>query len=213
MPRSHPIVAANYITFGPVTLALLGARVPTLYMTLARGRSLQDLGITAHQLIPSLALCLLLGWDTFRETLGSLGWQLTRELVPLVAMTLVVGLFEAVFFRGWLQLRFEEAFGMVPGLMLAALLYSLDHVGYDMTGREMLFLFGLGLTFGAVFRLTKSTFILWPFNIPAGSLYRNVVEGLNMPFEATCGFVLTLVLMVAIILGTAVARSRRKDRP
>lgn len=202
--------AANFITFGPVGLALFGIGIPVFYMTLVRGRSLQDVGITVWQLIPSLVLCLILGWDTFRETLGRTGWQMAREFVPLVFMALAVGLFEAVFFRGWLQLRFEEAFGIVPGLILAALLYSLYHLGYGMTGREMLFLFGLGLTFGAVFRLTKSIFVLWPFYTPAGSLYSNVTEGLTMPFEATYGFVLTLVLMTALIAGAAVARSKKQ---
>jgi uncharacterized protein len=202
--------ALNFITFGPVGIALFGIGIPAFYMTAVRKRSLQDIGITTWQLVPSLVLCLILGWDTFRETLGRTGWQMAREFVPLVVMALAVGLFEAVFFRGWLQLRFEEAFGIVPGLILAALLYSLYHLGYGMTGREMLFLFGLGLTFGAVFRLTKNIFILWPFYTPAGSLYTNVTEGLTMPFEATYGFILTLVLMVALIVGAAILQAKKQ---
>ena len=203
--------AANFITFGPVGLALLGIGIPVAYTTLVAGRPLDEVGITARQLVPSLVLCLILGWDTFRETLGRTGWQPAREVVPLIAMALAVGLFEAVFFRGWLQLRFEAAFGIVPGPIPAALLYSLYPVGYGMTGREMLFLFGLGLVFGAVFRLTKSIFILWPFYTPAGSLYTNVTEGLTMPFEATYGFVLTLVLMVALVAGAAIGRAKAKE--
>lgn len=202
-------VAANFITFGPITLALLGIGVPAFYMTQLRRRSLADLGITWRQLGPSLILGLLLGWDTYRETLGALGWQPTRAMVPLVAMTLAVGIFEAVFFRGWLQLRFEEAFGIVPGLILAALCYSLYHVGYGMTGREMLFLFGLGLTFAAVFRLTKNVFVLWPFYTPVGSLYSNVNEGLTMPFEATYGFLLTLGLMAALLVSAGMVQHKR----
>jgi hypothetical protein len=65
-----------------------------------------------------------------------------------------------------------------------------------MTGGEMLFLFGLGLVFGGVFRLTKNVFALWPFYTPVGGLYTNLREGLTMPFEATYGFLLTLGLMV-----------------
>ena len=37
----------------------------------------------------------------------------------------------------------------MPGPIPAALLYSLYPVGYGMTGREMLFLFGLEPVFGA----------------------------------------------------------------
>jgi membrane protease YdiL (CAAX protease family) len=207
------LVAANFITFGPITLALLGIGLPVSYMTLLRGRSLADLGITWRQIIPSLILGLLLGWDTYRETLGTLGWQPTRATVPLVVMAVAVGIFEAIFFRGWLQLRFEEAFGIVPGLILASLCYSLYHMGYGMTRREMLFLFGLGMTFAAVFRLTKNVFVLWPFYTPVGSLYSNVIEGLTMPFEATYGFLLTLGLMTTLIVSAGMIQRRRGAKP
>jgi hypothetical protein len=156
--------------------------------------------LTTQQLLPALALGLLLGWDTYRNTLAMLDVNWARTIVPLATMALAVGLFEAIFFRGWLQLRFEAAFGLVPGLILGALAYSLYHVGYGMSGAELLFLFGLGLTFGAFFRLTKNVFVLWPFYTPVGGLYNSLTDGLSMPFEATYGFVLVLGLMAAIIV-------------
>lgn len=201
-------VAANFISFGPVTLAGLGVALPLFYTALGRRRPLGDLGVTMQGLLPSLILSLLLGWDTYNNTLAimDVGW--TRAQIPLVVMSLVVGLFEAVFFRGWLQLRFEEAFGLVPGLILGAACYSLYHVGYGMTGDEMLFLFGLGLVFGGIFRLTKNVFALWPFYTPVGGLYTNLQEGLAMPFEATYGFLLTLGLMVGVTVLAARLQSR-----
>jgi membrane protease YdiL (CAAX protease family) len=201
-------VAANFITFGPVTLAGLGVALPVLYTVLVRHRPLADLGLTTHQLAPSLVLGLLLGWDTYRNTIAAQNLAWTRDMVPLMTMAMAVGLFEAIFFRGWLQLRFEEAFGMVPGLVLGALCYGLYHVGYGMTWDEMLFLFGLGLVFAAVFRLTKNVAVLWPFYTPVGGLYSNLRESLTLPFEATYGFVLTLGLMIAVI----VIASRRLTR-
>lgn len=201
-------VAANFITFGPITLAGLGVAVPAFYTALGRGRPLSDLGFTVRGLLPSLVLSLLLGWDTYSNTLATLDVGWTRAQVPLIVMSLVVGLFEAVFFRGWLQLRFEEAFGLVPGLILSGACYSLYHVGYGMTGGEMLFLFGLGLVFGAVFRLTRSVFVLWPFYTPMGGLYTNLREGLTMPFEATYGFLLTLGLMVGVTILAARLQSQ-----
>jgi hypothetical protein len=180
-------VAANFIAFGPVTLAGLGVALPLLFTVLVRRRALTDLGLTVDRLLPSLILSLLLGWDTYRNTLATLDVVWTREAVPLIVMALVVGLFEAVFFRGWLQLRLEEAFGLVPSLILGALCYSLYHVGYGMTGDEMLFLFGLGLVFAVFFRMTKNVAVLWPLYTPIGGLYTYLSEGLTMPFEATCG--------------------------
>lgn len=202
-------VAANFVTFGPITLAGLGVALPIFYMVLVRHRPLADLGLTTHQLLSSLVLSLLLGFDTYRATLGTLNVSWTKELVPLITMAMSVGLFEAVFFRGWLQLRFEQAFGVVPGLILGALCYSLYHVGYGMTLSEILPLFGYGLVFAAVFRLTQNIVTLWPFYTPIGGLYTNLREGLTMPFEATYGFVLTLGLMLIILITAAVLRSRQ----
>jgi membrane protease YdiL (CAAX protease family) len=193
-------VAANFITFGPVTLAGLGVALPVLYTVLVRRRSLADIGLTTRHLLPSLLLGLLLGWDTYRNTLATVNLSWTQEALPLVVMALAVGLFEAIFFRGWLQLRFEKAFGVVPGVVLGALCYSLYHVGYGMNWNEMLFLFGLGMVFAAVFRLTKNVAVLWPFYTPIGGLYTNLTEGLTMPFEASYGFLLTLGLMLAFIV-------------
>jgi hypothetical protein len=192
-------VAANFITFGPVTLAGFGVALPMLYTVLVRNRPLADLGLTVERLVPSVLLSVLLGWDTYSNTLATLDGVWTRQAVPLIVMALTVGLFEAIFFRGWLQLRFEKAFGLVPGLVLSAACYSLYHVGYGMEGDEMLFLFGLGLTFGAFFRLTKNVAVLWPLYTPAGGLYTNISEGLTMPFEATYGFLLTLGLMAGLV--------------
>lgn len=204
-------VAANFITFGPVTLAGLGVALPVLYTALIRKRPLADLGLTARQMVPSLMLGLLLGWDTYRNTIATLNVAWTRNMLPLVTMAITVGLFEAVFFRGWLQLRFEEAFGMVPGLVLGALCYGLYHIGYGMTWNEMLFLVGLGLVFAAVFRVTQNVAVLWPFYTPVGGLYSNLSENLTLPFEATYGFVLTLGLMIAATV--VAARLYTRARP
>lgn len=205
-------VAANFITYGIVALALLGVGVPVAYTTLVRRRPLSDLGITTQALLPSLALGVFLGWDTWRNTITMLpgGWA-DASVVPLVALALSVSLFEAVFFRGWLQLRFEEAFGVIPGLVVAAVLYALYHVGYGMNATEMLFLFTYGLTFGAMFRLTRNVFVLWPFYTPVGSLYNNLKEGLAMPFEATYGFAIVLALVTAIIIGGTVLGRRLRS--
>ena len=105
-------VAGNFIAFGPLTLVGLGIAVPVLYTVLVRRGALADLGISTRYVLPSLALGLLLGLDTYRNTLATMDVAWTVDLAPLVGMVLAVSLFEAVFFRGWLQLRLEAAFGL-----------------------------------------------------------------------------------------------------
>lgn len=205
-------VAAHFIMYGVVALAGLGVAFPAFYTVLVRNRPLLDIGLTFRLIGPSILLGALLGLDTYRNTVAALDITWSSSLVPLVAMTLAVGLFEAVFFRGWLQLRFEDAFGTVAGLILSALCYSLYHVGYGMGAGEMLFLFGYGLVFGAVFRLTNNVFVLWPFYTPVGSLYSNIKGGLELPVEATYGFVLVLALMAASTVAAAVLHRHQQLR-
>jgi hypothetical protein len=54
-------VATNFITFGPVTLAGLAVILPALYTVLVLRHPLAELGLTAHQLVPSLVLGLFPG--------------------------------------------------------------------------------------------------------------------------------------------------------
>ncbi len=197
-------IAANFILFGPITLAGIGVALPVFYTVLKRQRSLADVGLTRRYLFISLGLSLLLGLDTYRNTLATLDLSWSRILVPLISMALTVGLFEAIFFRGWLQLRFEEAFGILPAILLGALCYALYHVGYGMAANEMVFLFAIGLVFGTVFRLTKNVFVLWPLFTPIGGLYTNLSEGLVLPFEATYGFILTMAMMFAVIVAAKI---------
>jgi membrane protease YdiL (CAAX protease family) len=194
------MVAANFITFAIVTLAGVGVALPVLYTVLVRRRPLADVGITRYHLWISLGLGLALGLVTYLNTLALLNTSWSLQMVPLLAMSLTVGLFEAIFFRGWLQLRLESAFGLVPAVVLGALLYALYHVGYGMSASEITGLFVLGLVFAAVFRLTKNIAILWPFFTPVGGFYQVLVDGLNLPIEATYGFVIVLGMMVAVIL-------------
>jgi CAAX protease family protein len=193
-------VAANFLTFGPLTLAGLGVALPVFYTVLKRHRPLEDVGITKRHLAISLIAGFLLGLVTYLNTLGTLQISWSEAIVPIASMALTVGLFEAIFFRGWLQLRFEDAFGLIPGILLSAVCYALYHVGYGMGPGELIGLFGLGLVFGTVFRLTKNIFLLWPFFTPVGGLYVNIQDGLSMPLEATIGFVLTLIMMFSAII-------------
>lgn len=134
-----------------------------------------------------------------------------EEFVPLVTMALPVGLFEAIFFLGWVQMRFEKAFGILPGIVLGSAIYALYHVGYGMEPDDIAFLFIIGLIYASVFRLTKNLLIIWPFLTPMGGLFNNIKEGLILLFEATYGFVLVLGLMIGFTI-CLIIYNRRKQR-
>lgn len=193
-------VAANFITFGFGTILICGIGLPLVYMTIIKDKKLDSLGISKRNIIPSIVLGIVLASIQYSQTLANVTFPDIRNLVPLITMGLAVGLFENIFFRGWMQQRFENAFGLVPGILLASLFYSLYHIGYGMTWSEMYVLFYVGLFYAVVFRFTQNIFILYPFLTPSGALYTNIKEGLLLPFEATYGFVIVIALSIVTII-------------
>lgn len=193
-------VAANFITFGFGTILICGIGLPLAYMKIIKGMNLDSLGISREKIIPSIILGIVLAAVQYSQTLANVTFPSLQNLVPLVTMGLAVGLFENIFFRGWMQQRFENAFGLVPGILLASLFYSLYHIGYGMTWSEMYVLFYVGIFYAVVFRITQNIFILYPFLTPSGALYNSIKEGLMLPFEATYGFVIVIALSIVTIM-------------
>jgi membrane protease YdiL (CAAX protease family) len=110
-------------------LGVVGAVIYTVWL---RRRPLADLGLTTKNWRQAVGLGLVLGAVQFFLTLYGYRLPAPVDCVPLLSMSLMVGLFEAIFFRGFIQTRLSASFGPVPGVIAAAALYALYHVGYGM---------------------------------------------------------------------------------
>lgn len=192
---------------------VLGVAGPVFY-TVGRGRPLADLGLWLGNWKPAVALGLILAAIQFAITL--VGYPLPEPVgwVPLLVMSLTVGAFETVFFRGFIQTRLSASFGQAAGIAIAAALYAAYHVGYGMSGEGMIFLFGLGVLYAVAFALTRNVLVLWPLLTPLGSFFNNLNTGdIELPWAAILGFADVLGLMVASIwLGRRrVQRKRRRE--
>lgn len=190
---------AYFLLYAVVGAALFGVGLPLYWMIVVRRRSLAELGLTTRWLGLSLLLQLVFAALQYFGTLAQADLPPLAELVPLVALALAIGFFEAVFWRGWVLLRLEEAFGLVPAIVLASALYAAYHLGYAMPLSEMLFLFLIGILFAVVFRLTRNVLILWPVFQPMGQLVTLIRDQLTLPFLSTLGFVEVLILMLVLV--------------
>lgn len=191
-------VLGLFLSFGAGML--LGVVGPVYYTVWRRHRPLSDLGLTLQQLPAAAGLGVLLAAVQFALTLWNYQLPSLVDWVPLVFLALAVGLFEAVFFRGFLQTRLESNLGTAPGIGAAAALYAVYHVGYGMDLGEMLFLFGLGIIYAIAFALVRNLLVIWPLLIPMGSFYNNLSGGnIVMPWAAILGFLDVLALMAAAI--------------
>ncbi|MGX1161262.1 hypothetical protein FBY31_0364 [Arthrobacter sp. SLBN-100] len=178
---------------------VLGVAGPVFY-TARRGRPLSDLGLWLGNWKPALALGLILASIQFAITLFGYPLPEPEGWVPLLVMSLTVGAFETVFFRGFVQTRLSASFGRAPGVAIAAALYAAYHIGYGMSGEGMVFLFGLGIVYAVAFALTRNVLVLWPLLTPLGSFFNNLNIGeIELPWAAILGFADVLGLMVASI--------------
>jgi membrane protease YdiL (CAAX protease family) len=191
---------------------LLGVVGPIVYQVWIRDRDLVSLGIGGHQLPETISAGLILAALQFSTTLWGYDLPAPVDWVPLMVMSLVVGLFEAVFFRGFIQSRLEASFGVIPAVAGTALLYSLYHFGYGMGVTEMWFLFGLGVVYAVTFRITSNILVIWPLLTPLGAFFNNLQAGdITLPWESILGFVDVAVVMgvVAWLANRSIRKRRR----
>lgn len=188
-----------FLFYAIVCATLFGVGIPLYWTVVVRKRPLADLGITTRLLGASLGIQVVLAGTQYYAALRDTTFPPPSELLPLMALALAIGFFEALFWRGWVQLRLEEAFGLIPALILGSALYALYHIGYGMTASEMVFLFFIGLMFAVIFRLTKNIFILWPLFQPMGQLITLLEEDLPLPPIAALGFFEVLIAMLVLV--------------
>ncbi|HEX2994020.1 MAG TPA: type II CAAX endopeptidase family protein [Anaerolineales bacterium] len=184
-----------------------GVGFPIYWTVVIRKKPLSDLGIITRGLWFSLVLQVVFSAIQYVGTLAKSSLPAFEEFMPLLALALAIGFFEAIFWRGWVLLRLEEAFGVIPAVLLGSLLYAAYHIGYGMPLSEMTFLFFIGVMYAVAFRLTKNIFILWPIFQPMGQLVTLIKDGLKLPLLASVGFLEVLIVMFVLIwLGNRYAK-------
>lgn len=189
---------------------VLGVVGPLWWVVWRGGESLASLGLTLDRLGSTLAIGGVLAGVQFAMTLWGYDLPDPVDWVPLLVMSLVVGFFEAVFFRGFVQGRLEASFGPGPAVLGAAALYSLYHVGYGMGADEMVFLFGLGVVYAIAFRLVANVLVLWPLLTPLGAFYNNLDAGdIDLPWASIAGFADVAVVMAVAVWVTSRHHTKR----
>jgi len=204
-------VAGLFLSFAAGLL--VGVIGPLGYQVWWKGGALADLGLSWDRLGATAAVGVVLAGVQFTMTLWGYDLPEPVDWVPLLVMSLVVGFFEAVFFRGFVQGRLDVSFGSGPAVAVAALLYSLYHVGYGMGADEMVFLFGLGVVYAIAYRLVTNILVLWPLLTPLGAFFNNLEAGdIDLPWASIAGFADVAAVMAAAIWFTRRHERKRTER-
>ena len=198
-----------------IMVAGLGFLVPIYYTLFVKGRGVGELGIKKDEWLSSLVIGLVLAGLLLFNFAGEAGRQgqqisLGTGTIGQVFYLMLVGAFEVVFFYVFLRQQFEEAFGVLPGLVLAAGFYSLHHVGFQ---PEFAKLFFVGLLYAAVFRLTLNLLIVYPFFWGVGGCWDVLVGSSAIDEHAIANSALRGLLLAGLMMIILVYVWRKYSRP
>jgi hypothetical protein len=170
---------------------------PVWWMFRRPGHTLRDLGITKEgwkvSLIISLVLSVIFLYFILHQY-SSYG----RDLIPhLIANGII--LWEPFFLFSWLQLRFDKAFGIIPGILLAGICLGAYHIG-TYPPAMILVLAGSGILFAALFRITSNLLIMWPLTWSLASAEGTLKGGFVFGWDSVLFSGLILIVQAAFIL-------------
>jgi membrane protease YdiL (CAAX protease family) len=81
--------------------------------------------------------------------------------------------FELIFFYAFLRTLFEQAFGIVPAVILTALFYAFHHIGFQPEYGKLIF---VGVLYATVYRLGNSALLIYPFFLGVGGTYDVLIQ-------------------------------------
>jgi hypothetical protein len=130
----------------------------------------------------------------------------TTALLYLIACMIMSTLFEEVFFRGYLQTRFEKSFGMILAILLSGLCFALYHIGYNNVrgdASELITLFGVGVVFSISFRITNNIITSYIVNLPQAILTFLVEPNFiayRVHFDGTAAIIAMITTLIGLFL-------------
>lgn len=183
-----------FVVFGN---GILNVLFPAYYLLILRKERPDELGITTHRLWLAVLLsivCSVLMWKGLQREIAS---HPDVELLPQLIFNGII-LWEPFFVFGWLQLRFERAFGILPGIVLAAASFGAYHLGtYPLSGVLGLIIFGL--FFAVLFRTTKNLLTVWPATWAVASSIGTLQGKMFFGWDQIAIYAVLLVVQIAVI--------------
>jgi len=194
LPEGSMVQLAYRIVF-----ELLLVIFPVWWICHYRNQPLRELGITMEKAKPSLlisiAVTLLFLYFVFRH-FSSYG----TALIPHFVLNAVI-LWEPFFLFAWLQIRFDRAFGIIPGILLAGICLGAYHIGtYGLP--LVVSLMAFGIVFAALFRITENILIMWPLTWSTASAEGSLEGGFLFGWNDVAVAAVILAIQLAFIIAT-----------
>ncbi len=146
------------ILMGLIAVPVISVGIPVYWTTQVERQPISALGLTMHRWLPSLLISMVLSLVIIFPVYLN-GITSKYNWLPMAAAG-ALSLFEPLFIFGWLQLRFEKDFGVLPGIILAGLSFALYHAGFMPAAMQGQFY--NAVLWAVCFRLTSNLLVTWP---------------------------------------------------
>ncbi|NBC21685.1 MAG: hypothetical protein GVY06_11685 [Alphaproteobacteria bacterium] len=188
--------AVFFIVFLGFGHLLLNTAIPAFVVFRICKEGWSGLGIRREKRLLSLLISVLLGALFFSGLIQSLE-EFDGDPVPHFVFN-GIALWEPLFVYGWLQLRFEKAFGYILAPILAGLAFAAYHLGSFPI--DMVFmLFGFGIFYGIIFGLVRNLLVLIPITWAFGSSIGTIQGGFSFDWFTVGIYACVLLAQLGIL--------------
>lgn len=175
---------------------------PLWYTVVIRKEPIRNIGLTTNGWLKALLIA-------FIFIAISIPGQMIGKVIPFpmwdkfiyISIALIMStLFEELFFRGFLQTKFEKAFGIIPAIILSGLAFSLYHLGYPRYRSIglLITLFLVGVFFAISFSFTKNVLTSFAVNLPNAILTYILHPNQFVDFNREVAVISAITTMVAL---------------
>ena len=188
----------------------LGVVFVSLYVG-GKEEGLKAIGFTGRKTVLSLVLDFVFAAGLLAMFLKDEKPEGILEVKNLYAAAyiLVAGIFEMTFIYGYLRASFENAFGIIPAIILTSAFYSFHHAGFQ---PEFLHLFLVGLMYCAVYYITQNLLIIFPFFWGVGALWDVIVSSeAGDEIKNLESFIIALVILALSAIWIFIIKRRKRD--
>ena len=209
--QNTPYAFAGRFTFSMLMAVGFGIFGALYHSLVVQKKRLVDLGFKKEKLGRMLLISLGLGAAqallfTFE---ANQPLHFSTSHLEAILYILLAGIFELVFFYGYLQGEFEKAFGILPSILLSAGIYSIHHIGFQPGVYGTLFI--VGVVFLSIFRLAgRHTFVLYPLAWGVGACWDVLLDDqLNAEYFRWEGILIyALLIAAAFYINLRLARQK-----
>lgn len=194
-------------------ICLTGILFPLLYIQKS-GCSFADFGMTLRRWYVFVPINLILGvllLYIFIYWVPPVGFNFDTKSFMTMTLILCTGVFEVIFFYGFLRTLFERAFGVIPAIFLTAVFYSLHHIGFQ---PEFLQLFFVGIMYAVVYRIGSSVLLIYPFFWGVGASYNVLIQSTKVStiMYPEVRLIYLAVFLVLIFVWTWISSRRMRNK-